>query len=346
MAILAFVRNLKERTPLIEQNKQKVMFKVLNILQQKSLRAIEKAKNQILAEKIESKKARKALEYYVQSWNDTTHPGILALACEAVGGNIAKAMPMQIAMLYLTAAMDLHDDVIDQSEIKDAKPTVFGKYGKDISLLLGNAMMIKGFTCLCDYSKIDRDTFEAIICAIRTYLFDVGNAHLLEIDAKGNVDISPERYLPIIEKKARIIEAHTKIGAIIGNGSSDEIEDLAQYGKILGILIGLREEFIDVFEPKELQTRMKNEILPLPLLYAFKNSKIRSQISNILSKPKISEEEAEKVVEYVFQNENVKELKKYILDLARKARDIASKIGNERIERNLILLVDGALEDL
>lgn len=339
------MENLKEESRV---DKQKIMIKVLNILQQKSSRAIDEAKNQILAEKIESKRARKALEYYVKNWNDTTHPGILALACEAVGGNIVKAVPMQVVMLYLTAAMDLHDDVVDQSKVKNGKPTVFGKYGKDISLLLGNAMMINGFTLLCDCGKeLTSEAFRTVTRIIQTSLFDIGNAHLLETDLKGEVDIKPMRYLTILEKKASIIETHTKIGAIIGGGSLDEIKALTRYGKILGMLISIREEFIDVFEPKELQNRMRNEILPLPLLYAFKNSGVKSELLNILSKPKVSDADADKVIECIFQDKNVKKLNDYMETLAEEAtKIILSTVKDKQAIENLSLLIKGSLEDI
>ncbi|MGB9713531.1 MAG: hypothetical protein ACPLZC_00975, partial [Candidatus Bathyarchaeales archaeon] len=64
------MKTLKNKKLATEQNKQKIMFKVLEILHQKSSQALKEAKNQILAEKIESKTARKALEYYVKNWND------------------------------------------------------------------------------------------------------------------------------------------------------------------------------------------------------------------------------------------------------------------------------------
>lgn len=329
-----------------KETSRKLMIDALNLLRRKSQRALEKAKKQILSEKIESKRARKALEYYVENWNDTTHPGILALGCEAVGGNMKRAEQMQIVMLYLSAAMDLHDDILDQSKVKNSKPTVFGKCGKDVALLLGDAMMVKGFTLLYGCSnEFAPETLEAVTNTIKTDFFELGNAHLLEIALKGKVDVSPKLFLSILEKKAASIEAHVKIGAIIGGGSSDEIKALATYGKILGTLIGLREEFIDIFEPEELRGRMKNEILPVPILYAFKNYETKNKILNILLKPKITEEEASEIVECVFQNKNVEQLRKYARNLVDTALNSISNLKKES-KKNLTLLINGALEDL
>lgn len=340
--------NLKvNEESVVEQEEQKLMVKVLNLLQQKSEKALEKAKKFILNEKIENKRAREALEYYVGNWNDTTHPGILALACEAVGGSLEKAEPMQIAMLYLAAAVDLHDDIIDQSKVKNGKPTVFGKYGRDITLLLGDIIMVKGFTFLYNYCKeIEPKRFEMIICSLKTKLLDLGNAHLLEVDLKRKTKFNIDQYMQILEKKASSIEVNTEIGAIIGGGSLNEIEALARYGRILGTLIGLREDFIDIFEPDELKNRMRNEILPLPLIYTFKNVETRNNILKILSKPKISKYDIEKILEYVFQSKEVQNLKAYMQNLAKQALQIVSGVKNKVIAKDLSLLINASLEDL
>jgi len=324
--------------------RQKIMDKVLEILQQKSWKALKEAKDQLLVEKIQSKVAREALEYYIENWNDTTHPGILALACEAVGGDAERVIPVQIAMLYLSAATDLHDDIIDQCKVKSGKPTVFGKYGRDITLLLGDAMMIKGLTTLCYYAKeYAPETFEKIVHEIENKLFDLGNAHLLEVDLKRKLEVLPNRYLRILEKKASSIAICTKIGAIVGGSSSQEVEALESYGKILGLLIGLREDFADIFEPGELKNRMENEILPLPILYVLKNTKIKREILHILRKSKVTEEETGKIVDYVFRDERTKRLQRYMRKLAREALSIVANIDKEG---NLELLIEGVLEDI
>jgi geranylgeranyl diphosphate synthase type II len=315
-------------------------------LERKSRHAIIEAKKMILAENIESKNARKALQYYSRNWDDTTHPGILALACEAVGGKIEDAIPMQIVILYFTAALDLHDDIIDQSKTKNGKPTVFGKYGSNISLLLGNAMMIKGYTLMFDYSQaFSTQISDTIAHALETYFFEIGNAHLLEIDIR-KTEVSPATYLTILEKKSSIIEANARLGAIIGGGSLEEIRNITRFGQILGILIALREEFIDIFEPKELQNRMKNEILPLPLLYALDHARTKDRILSIISQPKISEQGTREIVEYVFQSRHVKELLTHAEGLAEEALEIVRNLRETKARTNLTTIINGALEDI
>jgi len=342
------VKNLeKQRKCTSSESKKKIAIRALSLLGKKSLKAIETAKKLILDEKIESEVGHEALTYYVKNWNDIVHPGILALACEAIGGNAEEALPMQVVVLYLAAATDLHDDIIDGSKVKNDKLTVFGKYGKDIALLLGNAMMIKGFILLYDYGKnLDPVTFKNIVHIIKTDLFDLGNAHLREVDLKGKIEVSPESYMQILEKKASIIRVNAKIGAVLGGGSPEEVRALARYGEILGMLLELREEFIDTFEPKELENRMKNEILPLPILLTFKNPKTKRRILNILSKPKISEDDAQVIVEYIFKDRQVKKLREHMQKLGNEALKIVSTIRKNRAAEDLDLLIRAALEDI
>ena len=91
---------------------------VLTELAKKSRNGLEFAKRTILSEKIQYRKLRDALEYYVSRWNDVTHPGLFAVAFEAVRGDPQVAIPFQAALAMIAAAFDIHDDIIDKSAEK------------------------------------------------------------------------------------------------------------------------------------------------------------------------------------------------------------------------------------
>jgi len=328
-------------------SREKLMGKVLEIFRERSTKPLDLARKEILEMNIESQKAREALKYYTKNWDDITHPGILSIACEAVGGNPVDAIPIQVVMLLLAAAIDIHDDIIDQSKIKNGKPTIFGKFGKDMALLVGDALLMKSFTLLykCE-EKFPQKTVSALFDTIENTLFEMGNAHLLEIHFKGRLDVIPDEYLKVIEKKAANVEAQTRIGAIIGKSTKNEIEALGKYGRILGILITLREEFIDVFEPEELHNRMKNECLPLPILYAFQNPQVKKKILKKLAKGKISENTADEIVEIVLSSKEVQKLKGIMQKISEEALDIVYQSPELYIKPMLTLLLRATLEDL
>jgi len=329
------------------KTKEKMIELVQKFLEERSHKALEIAKKEILREKMECKEINDAFTYYVEDWKDVIHPGLLSIACEAVGGDVDKAIPVQVVMLLLTAAIDIHDDVIDESKTKYGKPTVFAKFGKDITLLVGDALLMKALVLLHNLEKhFPKERMDAIWNVINSRFSEMGNAEALEASLKGNVDISVEEYERILKMKASTFEAHMRIGATVGGGEQEIIDLLGNYGRTLGILLSMREDFIDVFEADELQNRIRNECLPLPVLYAFKNPQIKKVILDILSKPKISDKDAERVVDFTFEEKNVGILRDRIQSLCEEACSSISNIPNKSLAYLMETLIKGAIEDL
>lgn len=341
---------MTERKPTKKRSSknEKLMEKITSILQERSAKSFDLTKKIILNEKRECREINEAFKYYAENRIDYIHVGLISIACEAVNGNSEEAIPIQVVMLLLTAAIDIHDDIIDGSETKYGRPTLFSKFGKDIALLVGDAFLIKGLTLLNKLRerKISAQKTSAIWGIINNLLFEMGDAEALEVSLKGNINISPEECLRILKKKASNFEIYMRIGATFGNGEQNEIDLLGNYGRSLGILTGVREDFIDIFESDELQNRMKNELLPLPILYAFKNRRAKKAIMDILLKPKISDNDAEEIVNIVSEERSVRTFKNRIRRLAEKALKNISKLPNQNLSSQMRMLIAGALEDL
>jgi len=321
--------------------------KVVRDLQKRSEKSLKIAKETVLGIRVECREINEAFKHYTKDWNDYVHPGLMSIACEAVGGYPDEAVPMQVVMLLLTAAADIHDDIIDESKKKYGKPTVFGKFGKDIALLVGDALLVRALSFLYELkNRFSQEKANAIWNIIFNRFFELGEAEALEAGVKGNINVSPEECLQILEKKASIFEAHMRIGALIGGGDQDAIDLLGNYGKTLGTLISVREDFIDIFEPDELENRMKNECLPLPILYAFKNPQIKKTILRYLSKPGISDKDAENIVDIIFKEENVEMLRRKIKYLVEETCVSISRLERENVKFQLQKLIKSAIEEL
>jgi len=326
---------------------KKVSEMMVETLKKRSEKGLELARKTILAEKIECKKLREALEYYTVNWADFTHAGLFSTACEVVGGDSDRGAQVQAAISMIAAAFDIHDDIIDKSEIKRGKPTVFGKFGKDMALLLGNAFLIESFTLLGkSIRKLPQSKMKEIFETLKKSLFELGNAHALELDLKGRVDIAPEQYMKILKMKAASVEADMRIGAIIGGGTNSEVEALTRYGRILGVLSTLREEFIDVFEIDELSHRVHNECLPIPVLYAMQDKKSKESIRRLLAKEQVTSEDIDELLDIVFEAKSVRKLKKTMEDFVQEALYLIPKIKSKKSSELLRNLAVSTLEDL
>jgi geranylgeranyl pyrophosphate synthase len=326
---------------------EKLIVQVNRLLTKRSRKALELAKKEILREKRESKEINDAFKYYTKGWKDVVHPGLISIACEAVGGKADDTTSIQVAMLLLTAGFDVHDDIIDESKTKYGKPTVFAKFGKDITLLVGDAFLMKALVLLHKMEKeISTEKRDTLWNIIGSLFFELGDAEALEASLKSNIDISPEECYRILKMKASTFEAHMRIGAIMGGGEQNVVDLLGDYGRTLGILVSIREDFIDVFEAQELQNRAKNECLPLPILHAFQNPQTKKTIMNYLSKQKITDDDAEEIVDIVFEEENVELLRSEVKHLAQEACSSISKLPNKNLAHQMTILTRGIIEDL
>jgi geranylgeranyl pyrophosphate synthase len=316
-------------------------------LKKRSKKGLELAKQVLQTETMGDPALREALEHYLAHWNDFTHPGLFLMACEAVGGNPDDVVSAQAAIAMMAAAFDIHDDIIDKSKVKHKVPTVYGKFGAEIALLLGDAFLIEGFKLFVDSATVlPKEKREKALETVKKLIFEVGNAHAIEIGLKERKSIVPDDYMQVIEMKAAGIELDMHLGALFGGGKDAEVETLTRLGRILGILGTLREEFIDVFEIEELCQRIAVQDLPLPLLFAMQDQKAKRKVLNIISKPKITKSDVANLVDVTLEAKPVVKLKEKMQLLIEKGLNLTNSLPKANVQGGLQLLLSFMLEDL
>jgi len=248
---------------------------------------------------IECEEIRDALHYFLEKyWTDLARPTLMCLSCEAVGGDCQKVTSITIPMMLIAGGIDLHDDIIDKSKVKNDRPTVFGRFGGDVALLTGDALMFRGFTTLDQALKdIPKQKARMILRILNKAFFELGDAEAMELTLRGKISAVPEAYLRIINKKAADVEAYTYISALMGSGTTEERTALKKYGRILGMLAIIRDDLIDMTDEEELMHRLGTEIAPLPLVYAALDAQARASINIILSKKTKTMKDTRRIIE-------------------------------------------------
>jgi geranylgeranyl pyrophosphate synthase len=326
-------------------SKKKTIEQVKALLSARGQKALELAKLAMLQERIEYEPLKEALRYFIEEvWFDFLHPALLSLACEAVGGDSDRTTQVGAAMVLLAGAADIHDDIIDRSKIKGSKKTVLGKFGEDIAILAGDALILKGLYILHEVcNQLPDDQKRTILDLTKQAFFGISSAEAKEASLRGKLDLLAEDYLDIVRKKAAVAGATAKIGAILGDANPEEIEYLGQYGKTLGIILTTRDEFIDVFEAGELKNRAENECLPLPILFAFQDKNKKDRILRLL-RGNITEKEVETIADLVMTAKETMELKSRMLSLV---EEQIQQINCLRKNRNsLTSILKSLLHDL
>jgi len=322
---------------------EEISEQLLKFLEERGKKALEMARKTVLEEKIESKEVHEALKYFMNEfWHDVTRPALLSLVCEAVGGDPDITTPIAIPITLISGATGIHDDIIDQSKTKGPRPTVLGKFGQDMALLVGDALLFKGFNML--YKAVEKGvTAEKIVAIsdiIKRAFFELGDAEALALRFRGRTDVTPEDYLCVVRKKAADIEAYTRISAILGDGSEEEIEALGEYGRLLGMLGILRADMIDMLDLEETIHRIKKEHLSLVIVYALQNPEMNSILRSLLKKT-ITLKDAEKLSTFVDKAGGYIRMEEGMNKLAEEAYIKIEKIKYNR--KHLKLLVQGML---
>ncbi len=316
-------------------------------LRKGSEKGLDLAKQILRAEKMEPPKLRSAFEHYLEHWDDFTHAGLFSMACEAVGGNPDDSVFAQAAIAMMAAAFDLHDDILDKSVAKNKIPTVYGKFGVEMALLLGNAFLIEGFKLFAASTvTLPKEKEKNALETLKKLLFEVGNAHALEVGLKERKDIAPSDYLKITEMKAASIEADLHFGALFGGGKDAEVDVLARVGRVLGILATLRDDLIDVFDIEELRQRISAQDLPLPLIFAMQDQKAKEKVRGILSKPTITKSDVAMLVDFTLEAEPVMQLKNQMQLLMEEGLNLTNKLLPTTSLGKLQVLLSFMLEDL
>jgi geranylgeranyl pyrophosphate synthase len=302
---------------------------VQQLFEQKGKEASEAAKKAILeeAERIRYEPVKEALKYLASYWTDTTRPALLSIACEAVGGSPKAADPIAAPLALICEAVDLHDDIIDQSVKKKNHLTLYGKFGKDLTLLIGDALLFKGFTMLNEAeSQIPNGKMKKILHIMKTLFFELGEAETLELSFKHRLDVKPDEYLSMVRGKAADFEAYMRISAILANASEKETEVLAGYGRILGMLAILGDDNSDVFDSNELMNRVSNEALPFPILLALHNVKLRGEILSVLQKREITRKDAKRILDLLHSKGIFETTGKYMRDYIGEGKELVKDI--------------------
>jgi geranylgeranyl pyrophosphate synthase len=137
--------------------------------------------------------------------------------------------------------------------------------------------------------------------------------------------------------KAADVEAHTHISAILGNATEEETNALREYGRLLGMMIILRDDLIDLMSPEECRSRIRKEVLPLPLLYGLQDPRHKYQLRSMLQSKVINRKQAERILGAVYASKAIKQYYKLMEDTALKSISKLKSLSHNTTELHLIV---------
>ena len=138
------------------------------------------------------------------------------------------------------AATLMHDDVIDNSDLRRGKKTLNSIWGNQSSILVGDYLLSRCFEMMVD------DGDKEVLKLLSSTSAEISQGEVLQLQHKGEIDMLEETYLKIISSKtASLFAAATKVGAILTNKENKIKDALEFYGKNLGLTFQIADDTLD-----------------------------------------------------------------------------------------------------
>ncbi len=247
------------------------------------------------------------LEDVKKYWKDSFRPALTSLSCEAVGGEPEMASETGLMFTLASSGFGVHDDILDRSANKHLRNTIFGLYGVDSALLVGDLLIVKAWSVIHEIigKSGNPKKIAEIVEAYGKLSVEVCQAEFMETFCRRKLETDLENYKNILWKAMAEIEACSKIGAIIGGGKANEIDALSEFGRRLGFISRLADDVEDCLNLRgDLPHRIEFESVPLPLLYAAKSSSENYlKIKKIVAKPHLNPSDTRVLLKICFETE-------------------------------------------
>lgn len=184
-------------------------------------------------------------------------PVLLLMSYNLWFDDVSPALQAALAIEYFHNFTLMHDDIMDESEMRRGKPSVHIHYGKNAAILSGDAMLIKAFDYLIDLENNYR-LGSSISQVLSKTSLEICEGQQTDMDFETRTSPTEEEYIEMIRKKtACLLGACMRIGAMLAGASKETANKLYAYGENLGLAFQIKDDILDVFGDPELTGKEK-----------------------------------------------------------------------------------------
>jgi len=274
-------------------------------------------------------------------------PYMVIRSCQILGGKVSNAMLAASAVEMVHNFTLVHDDIMDNDDMRHGVPTVHKKFGMPVAILAGDVLFSKAFQIITE-SKLSANATTKLVSRLSKACVDVCEGQLLDVKMAEEKKIPTQaEYITMISKKtAALFDVSCAMGAICATNKSNDILNLSSFGKNLGIAFQITDDLIGVMgDPKVTKKPVGNDLREgkksLPILMAIKLAKGKNKkiILKAFGNSKATRNDLNKAVGVIRSLGIEENVRKQALKYAEKAEKSLTKYsGSAKTE--LIALLD------
>ncbi len=288
-----------------------------------------------------------AMRYLPLAGGKRLRPVISMLSCESVGGKKENIMPFAVALELVHNFTLLHDDIMDKDEFRRGGKTTHVVFGEPRAIIAGDALFACAFEEILKL-EIKPEKLKILLKDFSSMVREISEGQDMDMDFESRTDVSEKEYLEMINKKtARIIKTAAMGGAIIGNGSAKQAENLSEYGRLIGLgfqiwddVLGLVGDTKITGKPVGNDVRRGKKTLIVVHGLNHAGDEDKKILLNIIGKNDATNEEIETVIKILRKTNSIDYSKNMALSLVEKAKENLNILPESESRHVLIMIAD------
>ncbi|HOP07446.1 MAG TPA: polyprenyl synthetase family protein [candidate division Zixibacteria bacterium] len=279
--------------------------------------------------------------HLLRSRGKRIRPAFLFLSSRAADSFTEYSVKASLAIELIHTATLLHDDVVDESDMRRGLKTVNAQWTNLISVLMGDYLFAKAFRIMVETGSLE------LMHAISMATERVSVGELRQIEETGNYALSEDEYLTVIaDKTASLFTVSCEAGPILTNQQKSERNRLATFGEKIGIAFQIADDLLDYVGDAETTGKEPgNDVLTgkvtLPLIYSLQKAKakVRKEVLALL-KADETEDKFQRVYEFVSDTGGIDYAYKRAADTAQQGLDAISRLHKSAYLDSLVSMVE------
>ena len=185
------------------------------------------------------------ITYGMQAGGKRLRPTLLLMAADAFGNCPEKAIAPAVGIEMFHNFTLLHDDVMDNSDVRRGRPSVHAKWDDNTAILSGDTMLTLATKKI---SEVDDSILRPVLDTFNDQALRVYEGQRLDMDFEKMDEVNLDEYIEMIkDKTGALLGGAAKIGALIGGASAEDAEKMYEFGMMLGVAFQIEDDYLDTF---------------------------------------------------------------------------------------------------
>ncbi len=287
----------------------------------------------------------KIMHYIIKRKGKQMRPMFIFLTAKLHGEiNDSTYRAASLIELLHTATL-VHDDVVDDANIRRGFFSINALWKNKISVLVGDYLLSQGLML-----SVENEEFE-LLKIVSNAVREMSQGELLQIEKSRKLDIKEDVYFEIIRQKtAALIAACCACGATSVKQNKDLIKKMYAFGEYIGIAFQMKDDLFDYENNltigKPVGIDIKEQKMTLPIIYTLNqvNQNEKNFIRNVIKNHNTNEKKVAKVINIVRKNNGIEYTTQKMINYKKKALEILKEFKTNEAKRSLELLVNHVIE--